>query len=256
MRPVTVSLLLVSDDSAANSLERTLHSLGFDVRWCESGPNAIESAIRSPPNLVLFDGRSHPLSSIQLCRSLRSIDEISNLPAVVLAGDASAQERLAMLEAGADDCWTEAVDSREFLLRLKGFARRFEAPPASRILRYADVELDVERYKVRRNGVPIELHAMQFKLLRHLMENSTIVVSLSQLREQVWHNPDVDEGAVRACIGRLRRALMADGGPDLIKNVPGAGYSIDGERLNARPASRRKVRRRSLNRHNRHTRQS
>lgn len=225
---MTVSLLLVSDNSAGNSLEQTLHCLGFDVRRCESGPVAMESALRSPPNLILLDGRSHPLNSIQLCKSLRSIEETSKLPAVVLAGPASSQERLAMLEAGADDCWTEPVDSREFLLRLKGFARRFEAPPSTRVLRYADIELDVDRYKVRRGGVSVELHAMQLKLLRHLMEHPTIVFSRRQLLEQVWHNPSLDEGAVSACVVRLRRALNGSGGPDLIKNVPGVGYALDG----------------------------
>jgi two-component system phosphate regulon response regulator PhoB len=226
---VTVSLLLVSDESADNAFEQELHSLGFRVHRCDSGAAAMEMALKSPPNLILVDARSDPLSSIQLCRSLRSIDETANLPAVVLTGRASAQERLALLDAGADDCWTEPPDSREFLLRLKWFARRFDNPQQTRILCYADIELDITRYKVWRNGVPIELRAMQFKLLRHLMEHPTIIFSRQQLLEQVWENRNLDPGAVSACVLRLRRSLEAAGGPDLIRSVPGAGYALDAE---------------------------
>ena len=190
----------------------------------------MEIALRSAPNLILVDGRSDPLSSLQLCRSLRSVDETSKLAAVVLAGAASAQERLALLDAGADDCWTEPPDSREFLLRLKGFARRFESPRTTRVLRYADIELDLDRYRVRRNGLPVELRAMQFKLLKHLMEHATIIFSREQLLEQVWENSNLDPNAVSACVLRLRRSLQAAGGPDLIRNVPGVGYALDAER--------------------------
>ncbi len=226
---MTVSLLLVADESAGNSFEQELHSLGFRVHRCDNGAVAMEMALNSPPNLILVDGRSDPLSFIQLCRSLRSVEETSNLPAVVLAGDASAQERLALLDAGADDCWTEPPDSREFLLRLKWFARRFESPQQTRVLRYADIELDIDRYKVTRNDVPVELRAMQFKLLRHLMEHPTIIFSRQQLLEQVWENPNLDLGAVSACVLRLRRSLETAGGPDLIRSVPGAGYALDAQ---------------------------
>jgi two-component system phosphate regulon response regulator PhoB len=95
-------------------------------------------------------------------------------------------------------------------------------------LRYADVEMDVGRYKVRRNGCSLNLSTMQFKLLRYLMENPTIVFSRQQLLADVWHMEGVEEGAVSASIARLRRALNAHGG-ELIKSVLGVGYALDCE---------------------------
>ena len=226
---MTLSLLIVADTPAAGAIERTLTSLDFFVRRSPSGSTAIELALQSPPDLILVDARDDPMNCLQLCRSLRSIEETYPLPLIVLSGPASAQERLRILESGADDCWTEPVDSREFQLRLKAFSRRFDNISASPILRYADVELDLDRYRARRNGTLIGLTAMQMKLLRHLMENPTVIFSHRELLERVWENPDLDEGAVTACVVRLRRALNAAGGPNIIKNVPCAGYALDAE---------------------------
>lgn len=224
---MSASLLLVSNRKDGRRIREAVAPVGFHLRQCESGSAAIELALQSPPDLVLVCAGADPSSVLQLCRSLRAVEETSVLALVVLAPSASPGERLAILEAGADDCWTEDVARPEFLLRLRAFARRTEAAQATRIIRYADVELDLDRYRARRNGAPVDLTAMQLKLLKHLMENPTIVFSRRQLLRQVWQNSKLDEGAVTACVARLRRALQKAGGPDLIKSIPSAGYALD-----------------------------
>lgn len=221
------NLLLVSGCDDGRRIQDAIEPLGFDVRNCEAGSAAIELAVHSPPDLILLNGSADRAGSLQLCRSFRSVEETCRLTLVVLAPSAKPGERVAILEAGADDCWTEAVESREFLLRLKAFARRLEAIQPTQTLKYADLELDVDRYRAQRNGTPVDLTAMQLKLLKHLMEHPTIVFSRRQLLRQVWQNPEVDEGAVTACVARLRRALNAAGGPDLIRSIPSAGYTLD-----------------------------
>lgn len=224
---MTLSLLLVAESPAAGAIERTLRPLDVFVRRSPGGSAAIKLALQSPPNLILVDAHDDLTDCLQLCRSLRSIDETSALPLIVLSSHASSQDRLRILESGADDCWTDSVDSREFDLRLKAISRRFESSSATQILRYADVELDLDRYRARRNGKLVALTAIQMRLLKHFMENPTVIFSRRQLLELVWGNPNLDEGAVTACVVRLRRALNAAGGPNLIKNVPCAGYSLD-----------------------------
>lgn len=223
------SLLLVASRAGGDEICRVLNRLPVHVRCCDSGSTALKLATEAPPNLMLIDARADPSSSIQICRSVRSIEATSATPLIVLTGATSSELRLGILEAGADDCWTEQVDSREFVLRLQSFSRRLQSHPASPVLRYADVELNIDRYRARRNGVPLDLTSMQLRLLKHFMENPAIVFSRQRLLEEVWGNPALDKGAVTACVVRLRRALNAAGGPNLIKSIPSAGYMLEAE---------------------------
>lgn len=95
------------------------------------------------------------------------------------------------------------------------------------ILRYADVEFDIGRLKVWRNGRFIRLSTMQMRLLRHLLENPEVVFSRQQLIDAVWGGEKLTEGAVTACISRIRSALDAPGGPTLIRSISGVGYALD-----------------------------
>ena len=221
-------MLVVTRESDSDSFREQLALLGAYVRTSGPGSAAVVKALDSVPDLILIDSRS-AADTIQLCRSFRSIEETSRLGIVIVAAGASPDQSLAFLEAGADECWADAVESREFALRLKGILRRFQGEPNQHMLRYADLELDLERYKVRRNGKLINVTPMQFRLLRHLMENPTVVFSRKQLLGDVWQGQQLDEGAVTACIVRLRRLLNAGGGINLIKNIPAAGYVLDCE---------------------------
>lgn len=99
----------------------------------------------------------------------------------------------------------------------------------NRILRYADVEFDLGRLKVRRNGRFVRLSTMQMRLLRHFLENPEVVFSRKELLEAVWSGEGLTEGAVTACVVRMRSALDSAGEPSLIRSIQGVGYALDAD---------------------------
>lgn len=218
-------MLLISPEPTGKATSDMMESLGYDVHQCAVGVAAFANFARFQPDLLLLDCRAEFGAGLQLCRTLRAVPETSCVPIAVLAE--GEDHRIEALEAGADECLSQSLSSRESVLRLRALSRRGEFAASARILRYERVELDQEKYRVRRNGALLSISSMQFRLLRFLMENPTIVFSRRQLLETVWKNAGLDEGAVTACIARLRRALNSAGGPDLIRSIPGSGYSLD-----------------------------
>jgi two-component system phosphate regulon response regulator PhoB len=104
---------------------------------------------------------------------------------------------------------------------------RSENDSGTDVLRYADIELDLRRHKVRRGGQTINLSWLQMRLLRYLMENPGVVFSRQELLQAVWGDKRLDGGAVTVCLVRLRRALNSAGGSNLIRQVRGIGYALD-----------------------------
>ena len=111
------------------------------------------------------------------------------------------------------------------------------------VLRYADVELDLNRLKVRRNGCFIPLSTMQMRVLRHFLENPEVVFSRKQLLKAVWGTDELKDGAVTACVMRIRAGLNAAGGPDLIRSIPSVGYALDIDAERPLPSPARKSQR-------------
>lgn len=221
-------LLLISDEPSVG-LRAAAESEDFRVQTCALGAEAIRLAVQTRPDLLIVDCTADESNALQLCRSLRSMGEASAIPLIALKGAHQEESHLRAFAAGADDCLTSPVTGREIHARFLSIKRRFHQVSRTDVISYADVELDPERHRVRRDGKLVRLTTMQLRLLRHLMENPTIVFSRQQLLEQVWADSSIHEGAVTACVVRLRRALNASGGPNLIRSVPSAGYALDEE---------------------------
>lgn len=187
----------------------------------------VTAALKGSFDLILLDCREQTARGIQYCRGLRAIDELASTPIVILAAAEDSATRMAALEAEADDCISEALDSRESGLRLNAVVRRNGAQSARKRLAYADVELDIDSFKVRRGDSTIYLPTIQFRLLRHFLRYPTIVFSRRDLLEQVWNDTSIDERSVNVAIVRLRRAINSRGGANLIRTVPGLGYALD-----------------------------
>lgn len=220
-------LLLMGPGPVEDASVQALQSLGYDLERCPGSVEAFAEISRFRPDLLMLDCGSWFTGGMQFCRMLRAIPETSRIPLVVLAMGAEGEQLVVALEAGADDCLTQPVSSHESILRIRALNRRVTHAASPRLLHYEQIKLDVENYKVWRNQLLIQMPLMQFRLLQYLMEHPTIVFSRQQLLEAVWANRTLDEGAVTACMVRLRRALNATGGPNLIRNVPGRGYSLD-----------------------------
>lgn len=222
-------LLSISDDSPQLSSIESLFDGYADIHQIPYSAESIRAALDGSFDLVLLDGRLDPQRGIQICRGLRAVDELRSTPIVVLTRAEEGATRVAALEAGADDCVSQSLGAREFMLRLQAAVRRTSAGEEERRLCYADVELDLRRFKVRRNGEAIYLPAVQFRLLRHFLEYPTVVFSRRELLEQVWKDTSIDERSVNVAIVRLRRAINSRGGANLIRSVPGMGYALDVE---------------------------
>jgi|GEM_PF-1361016 len=231
-------LLLMGPGPVEHASVQALQTLGFDVEHCPGGVEAFAEISRFRPDLLLLDCGSWLDGGMQFCRTLRAIPETSRIPLVVLAVGAQGEQRIVALEAGADDCLTQPILTHESMLRIRALNRRVSHASAPRMLHYEQVKLDVENYKVWRNELLVPMPMMQFRLLQFLIENPTVVYSRKQLLEAVWANQTLDEGAVTACMVRLRRALNAAGGPNLIRNVLGRGYSLDFLDRDRAPTSR------------------
>lgn len=220
-------LLVMGSGPVEDASVQALQSIGYDLDQCPGTVAAFAEISRFRPDLLMLDCGSWFTGGMQFCRMLRAIPETSQIPLVVLAMGAESDQRIVALEAGADDCLTQPISTHESMLRIRALNRRVTHSARPRLLHYEQIKLDVENYKVWRNDILVQMPLMQFRLLQFLMENPTIVFSRQKLLEIVWANGTLDEGAVTACMVRLRRALNAAGGPNLIRNVPGQGYSLD-----------------------------
>lgn len=222
-------ILAISDDRPGlGSLAARLPDVG-ELSQISYSAKSMRAALDGSFDLILLDCREEPQRGTQICRALRAVQELGSTPIVVLTRPDDGGTRIGALEAGADDCVDDSLSAREFTLRLHAAVRRTAPGGEDRRLAYADVELDLERFKVRRGGVPIYLPHVQFRLLRHFLEHPTVVFSRRDLLELVWNDTSIDERSVNVAIVRLRRAINSGGGPDLIRSVAGLGYALDVE---------------------------
>lgn len=220
-------LLTIADESIASEITSLAQSEGWTAYQYELGSGSLAAAQRLRPDLVILDSRSASQSFGELCRCFRSIDELTGATLVALVSPGQ-PNYATLLEAGADECWSEPLDSQEFRIRLRAVYRRYQGLKASSVIRRGEVELDLDRYTVRSTGHPARLTSSQVTVLKYLMKNSGIFVSHKELLERAWGRSDLDSGAVRACMKRIRNALAATGAENVIRSVRG-GYLFDTE---------------------------
>ncbi|MDQ3045589.1 MAG: response regulator transcription factor [Chloroflexota bacterium] len=175
------------------------------------------------PDVIVMDASSSFPSFIQLFRSARTLERLDHVPIVAWFERADPERIAQSIDAGVDDCLTTRIDSPESVARLHAAGRRAVSQPHHSKIRFADLILDTASLKLWRTGRMIPLTVFQLRLLEFLMTHPGEVFSRRQLLEQVWGKESTDEGAVTACVARIRRAL----GEGLIRSVRGAGYSLD-----------------------------
>ncbi len=223
-----LALVLTANADEHVALNR-LREVGFRVSQCLGVTAFMELATKDRPDVLLADHRVCSGLVIEVCLTVRSIAGIEAIPLIFFNCPADQQSRLAAFEAGADDWLTTNLSVHELAIRTHAVLRRAVFASEERFLRYEDIEMDLQRYKVKRKGDLIRLSAAQFELLRYLMQNPTTVFSRKNLLDAVWPKKIYDKGAVTTSIVRLRRALTARGHSDVIRTVPGAGYALDHE---------------------------
>jgi len=215
---------VVDDDARlAASLRRALAYEGYAVDVAADGPLALAAARDQPPDLVVLDVMLPGLDGVEVCRRLRAGSGVAIL--MLTARDAIS-DRVAGLDAGADDYLVKPFAHDELLARVRALLRRSE-PDGREMLRCADLVMDVSAHEVRRGDRAIELTALQFNLLEHFMRHQRQVLERDRLLESVWGlDTDAVSNVVDVTIADLRARIETDGRPRLLQTVRGVGYVL------------------------------
>lgn len=222
-------LLLVEDDRPLADLV-TFHfeRAGYAVTRTGDGEEALILVDEVKPDIILLDWMIEGISGIEVCRRLRRRPQSANVPILMLTARGEETDRIRGFETGADDYVTKPFSPKELVARVGAVMRRVRPALAGEQLAYADLEMDVTRHRVRRNGEVVSLGPTEFRLMRHFLEHPGRVFSREQLLDSVWsHDPDIDARTVDVHVRRLRQALNIGDRPDLIRTVRSAGYSLD-----------------------------
>jgi two-component system, OmpR family, response regulator MprA len=216
-------LVVDDDDRLAASLRRALIYEGHTVDIAGDGPNALAAARNRPPDLVVLDVMLPGMDGVEVCRRLR---DGSDLPILMLTARDAVSDRVAGLDAGADDYLVKPFAYDELLARVRALLRRRE-PRGRGILRCADLVMDVSRHEVRRGDKTIELTALQFDVLEHFLRHQDQVLDRDRLLAAVWGiDSDAVSNVVDVTVAGLRARIESDDRPRLLHTVRGVGYVL------------------------------
>jgi two-component system response regulator MprA len=223
-----VRILVVDDDRAVReSLRRSLSFNGYTVDLAEDGVEALEAITHERPDAVVLDVMMPRMDGLEVCRQLRSTGD--DLPILVLTARDSVSERVAGLDAGADDYLPKPFALEELLARLRALLRRTgpEESTEAAIMTFADLTLDPSTREVYRGNRAISLTRTEFALLEMLIANPRRVLTRSRILEEVWGFDFPTSGnALEVYVGYLRRKTEAEGETRLIHTVRGVGYVL------------------------------
>lgn len=227
-----MKILVVDDEQPVReSLRRSLRFNGYDVLTASDGLEAVEAVRSENPELLILDVMMPNMDGLEVCRTLRI--EGWDRPILVLTARDGVSDRVAGLDAGADDYLPKPFALEELLARVRSLVRRAsadsiaaEAPVESK-LSFEDLELDADTREVSRGGRSISLTRTEFSLLQLLMENPRKVLSRSKILEEVWgYDFPTSGNALEVYIGYLRKKTEGDGDSRLIHTVRGVGYVL------------------------------
>jgi two-component system response regulator MprA len=222
-------ILVVDDDQAVrDSLRRSLAFNGYEVELASDGLAALEAIAKRRPDAVVLDVMMPRLDGLEACRRLRSAGE--DLPVLLLTARDAVPDRVAGLDAGADDYLPKPFALEELLARLRALLRRTQgelAESANAPLSFADLTLDPATREVTRAGQPVRLTRTEFNLLELLMRHPRQVLTRAQILEEVWgYDFPTTANSLEVYVGYLRRKTEADNEIRLIHTVRGVGYSL------------------------------
>jgi len=219
-------ILLAEDDRAVrDAVDRALRGAGYQVNAVGDGQAALAGARTPNTDALVLDLGLPVVDGIEVCRQLRG--EGSRLPILVLTARAGVADRVAGLDAGADDYLTKPFALDELLARLRALLRRSGAEDHDPELRLADLILDPETRECRRGDRLIELTRTEHLLLELLLRNPRIVLSRTRIFEHVWgYDFGPESNSLEVYVGYLRRKLESGGEPRLIHTVRGVGYVL------------------------------
>jgi two-component system response regulator MprA len=221
-----MKILVVDDERAVReSLRRALELEGYEIELAGDGSEALyRLEANDEPDAMILDVLMPGLDGLEVCRRIRGSG--SRLPVLMLTARTEVEDRVAGLDAGADDYVTKPFALEELLARVRALLRR-TTDDGHEVLSFADLELDPGTREVKRSDRQIELTRTEFSLLELFLRNPRQVLTRSVIFERVWgYDFGFGSNSLDVYIGYLRRKTEAAGEPRLIHTVRGVGYAL------------------------------
>ena len=227
MKSATNSEFLVvvaeDDPSVRNAVERVLELEGYQVKTANDGNAALDLVVSSKPHAVVMDVMMPFADGLTVTRELRHRG--NRTPILLLTARHEVGDRVAGLDAGADDYLVKPFAVDELLARVRALLRRYESPTSAAVLSLGDLTMDVNKREVKRGSKVLELTKTEFDLLHILLEQRDIVLTREYLYEHIWgFNFETNSKSLDVYIGYLRRKLDDSGEDKLLHTVRGVGY--------------------------------
>ena len=223
----TLPRVLIVEDEApiAELIAVNLRHNGFQPTWAMDSETAQRELDAVLPDVILLDWMLPGESGLSLAKKWRKDARTKGVPILMLTARGDEADRVAGLDAGADDYITKPFSTKEMLARIRAVLRRRAPEHSGESVTVADLHLDPDTYRVSWRGQPLKLGPTEFKLLHHLMRHAERVHSRAQLLDKVWgDHVFIEERTVDVHIKRLREALGE--AAVLLETVRGAGYRI------------------------------
>ncbi len=216
-------ILVVDDDAGVRqALGRALTFEGYEVLQAGDGAEALRLVAAERPDALVLDLVMPEVGGLEVCRELRAAGD--DLPVLVLTARHEVADRVAGLDAGADDYLVKPFALEELLARMRALLRRSDAG-ADEVFRLGDLVLAPARRQVERDGQAIELTRTEFNLLELLLCNAGQVLTRDVILERVWgYDFETTSNPLEVYVGYVRRKTEAGGGERLIHTVRGVGY--------------------------------
>ena len=223
-----MSILVVDDDQAVrDSLRRALGMQGYDVELAADGSEALSrlAANGTSVDLLIVDVLMPRVDGLEVTRQLRA--EGNAIPILMLTARDQVSDRVAGLEAGADDYLVKPFALEELVARVRALLRRLGADETASVLRFADLELDTGTREVTRGDLSLTLTRTEFALLELFLRNPRQVLTRSVIFDRVWgYDFGYGSNSLDVYISYLRKKTEAGGAPRLIHTIRGVGYAL------------------------------
>ena len=221
-----MKILLIEDEpKVASFIKKGLEEQSYDVDQAYDGFLGKRLALEKPYDLIILDIILPQLNGLEVCKAIRQHN--TSVSILMLTALGNTTDKIEGLDAGADDYLVKPFEFQELLARIRALSRRKSDYPVTEVLRIADLELDIARKTVTRNGQPITLTAREFALLTYLMRNKGRVVSRVDIIEHVWETSfDTGSNVIDVYINFLRKKIDKDHTAKLIHTLVGMGYVI------------------------------
>jgi two-component system phosphate regulon response regulator PhoB len=221
-------VFIVEDEpDLRDTLKYNLENEGFSVKAFSNGEDFLSSVDKNKPSLVILDLMLPGVSGLDVCRELRSNNNYHGIGIVMLTAKSEEIDRIVGFELGADDYVTKPFSVRELILRVKVILKkRTDDGVNEQLLEFGPILMNLDAHEVSINEKVVNLTALEFKLLKHLLKRKGRVQTRDQLLGDVWgYSSEVTTRTVDTHIKRLREKLGKPG--DLIQTIRGVGYRFN-----------------------------